>query len=176
MSTKRERARRLAAERREEKRLSSLSDAKFSEDTRNKYGFDPMAGKPPEAKPYDGTEKLISRFKKQGNVKDIDLARELAISKAASEFLERSEVDLRPEIIDMINRKLVSRITSQREAAKATKLKKQAVAFHKLWQGKADEIWQRHPYLSKNAVAMRISRDGSDHDPDWIRRVIAKRK
>jgi len=125
--------------------------------------------------PYDGTEKLIAEFKRRGKVKDVDLARELAISIASSEFLEKSEIGLHPEIAKIIGSKLVSKIQWGRLWSTATKDKKKARAQHELWQSKYDEILSRKPKTTKATAAVWIAADVGG-DPDWIRRVIVKRK
>jgi hypothetical protein len=177
MSTKREHARRLAAERREEKPLSALSDAEFREEIKKKYGFDPgplpdPLAEPPKAKLYDGTEKLIAKFKAGQKIKIREILKELAIAKLfhLSFYADKPDAAVPVELIDIIATAIAPPAIWARKQAAAKKLI--VSKRHARWRRDADQTRLEHPNFSDKRIAEIIAK--GREKPNTIRRQITK--
>jgi hypothetical protein len=124
--------------------------------------------------PYDRGKKFVAEVEERGKVKDVDLARELAVAQAASEFLEEP---LHPGFIRIIKSRLMASVEWGREHGARARANASAAAhrLHNQWQKMADEHWRVNPNLSASQAARLISRKLG---VNWntVRRAIRKKR
>jgi hypothetical protein len=184
MSTKRERVRRLEAQRQPsavERREKPLSDIKsydeLREEIKNNYDFDPgplpdPLAEPPKAKRYDGTEKLIAKFKAGQKPEIREILRELAIAKNfhLSFYADKPEAAIPVELIDIIATAIAP--SAKWARAQATAKKRTASERRARWRHDADQKRLERPNLSDKRIAEIIAKPGEK--PNTIRRQITK--
>jgi hypothetical protein len=145
------------------------------ENTRRIAAVQRELGKAHERKnvPYEGTKKLIAKFKNKETITNIEILHELAITKLHHKTVGGKGAVVPVEFIDIIAEKLAPDAVWAREQAEAKKAR--AAEQKRKLQAAADSVWSAHPRHSKSRVAQIIARQ-FDGNADWIRRNISKPK
>jgi len=126
--------------------------------------------------PYDGTNKLITKFRNGEKLKPKDIARELAITKLVHTEADGSTpewVPIRVELLEIAGRKIAGPVAWAKAQSDVQRGKKRKAGLHKVWRAEADTIWRKTPSLTATRVAKLVARK-TGGNPNWIRRKIQK--